>query len=105
MTSMVRPKKTFNSNWFDLDFEAEDLRQQQVDVNSDHDRNDQQRLLDGYTRESGRTEYNSHYHGQKETADEYDAQVVQVIDKADGNNEESPGLWTRFKDKTKDIFG
>ncbi|XP_037031196.1 uncharacterized protein LOC119070817 isoform X2 [Bradysia coprophila] len=89
----------------DLDFEAEDLRQQQVDVNSDDDRNDQQRLLDGYARESGRTEYNSHYHGQKETADEYDAQVVQVTDKADGDNKESPGLWTRFKDKTKDIFG
>lgn len=58
----------------DMDAEAEDLRQQQVDVNG-HDRNGHQKLLDGYTQESNRKEYNSHYHGERESADEYEAEV------------------------------
>lgn len=57
-----------------MDIGAEDLRQQQVDVDS-YDPYGQQRPLDGYTQESGRNDYNSHYHGQKESADEYEAQV------------------------------
>lgn len=54
----------------DLDTEAEDLRQQQVGVNGG-----QHKLLDNYAEESGRAEYNSHYQGQKEAAEEYEAKV------------------------------
>lgn len=93
----------------DMDAEAEDLRQQQVDISHD-DRNSQQRIVDNYGQhqESNHKEYNSHYHGEKVSADEYEAEVVQVTDKVDMvdmQTEESPGLWTRFKDKTKEIFG
>lgn len=58
----------------DMNAEAEDLRQQQVDVSRD-DRISQQKLLDSYAQAPNHNEYNSHYHGEKESANEYEAEV------------------------------
>lgn len=59
----------------DMNAEAEDLRQQQVDISHD-DYNNQQRHLDNYAqRDINHREYHSHYHGEKESADEYEAEV------------------------------
>lgn len=62
----------------DMDAEAEDLRQQQVDISKD-DRNSQQKLLDGYAGEPHHNEYNSHYQGEKESAAEYEAEVISLF--------------------------
>jgi len=83
---------------YDLNQEAEGLTQQQVNIN--HDDNRYYAATKDY-----QNEYNSHYHGAKESAHEYEAEVVQVTDKADAQSEESPGLWRRLKEKTKEIFG
>ncbi|KAJ6626784.1 hypothetical protein Bhyg_16346 [Pseudolycoriella hygida] len=84
--------------------EAEDLRQQQVNVN-EHNYNTQETMLDKYTQDSNPRGYTSHYNDNKETAEVYEAKVVQVTDKPSNENGESPGLWRRLKDKTKEIFG
>lgn len=57
----------------DMNAEAEDLTQQQVDV-SKVDHYSQQKLLDSYA-SPRHNEYNSHYHGEKESANEYEAEV------------------------------
>ncbi len=62
----------------DLNAEAEDLRQQQVDITRD-DRNGHQKLLDNSARESNQRPYNSHYHGGKETVNEYEAEVKSFV--------------------------
>lgn len=68
----------------DMNAEAEDLRQQQVDISRD-DRNGQQKILDSYAGESHHNEYNSHYHGEKESADEYEAEVKRFWLRKNGN--------------------
>lgn len=54
----------------DMNVEAEDLRQKQVGISHGD------RLLDNYAqRDSNHREYQSHYHGEKESAEEYEAEV------------------------------
>lgn len=57
----------------DINAEAEDLGQQQVNISQ----NDYNALLDSYAQkqESNHSAYNSHYHEEKESADEYEAEV------------------------------
>lgn len=62
-------EKDVQQQLIDMNAEAEDLTQQQVDINKD-DGGNSQKLLENYARE-----YNSHYHGEKESADEYEAEV------------------------------